>query len=750
MGLFERFPYTNFHELNAGWMLEVMKRLEEAWEQFTAGNSLSFADPLTYDATKSYAKNTIVLDGNGNAYISLQAVPKGVAPGNQDYWLMVFDYEAFMEKVNKNFTGKYYRDENRAKTAMAVGDWLTFDDVLCKASAPIAVDDLLEVGVNIEHFTLEDFIKAFMLSANQLIQQYKNDIDASELAYRQQLANDISTTTSSLQAQLDAAISGATVDSEVINARVGADGVTYDDLGSAIRTQLSNHVLIDITADNLGQLWAPDGTLEANSSFNCTGANLPINGDILCISGHGHGNCAGLYKDIYFTAEENDTTYLDSYQLNATWQNADYDLEIPVPAGAKYFRMNFTTNVLTKFAYSFKGGQKFIDNETATQKMYDDLYDSKTFEVTAQRTGANAFLDQGIKITANSSFDYSDPIPVMGSSLTIYGYCQFSTSPPIGDYFFYASEDLNSLISKANFSNAQVVGQNIVLPVTIPEGANYIRFNFGGGASIYKVELTTPALIDTILSNELKANLGAWYRLDLDPFNLISKILNTTVSYKIKLLGDSITAGVGGTGFNEDGQAIMTIDPWGGVSRTWYVNTSGHCWANELKSYIEDKTPSTVYNFGCEGIAAWQVLNNISTLVEDDDDLIILMIGTNNRTTLPAEYTSFIVDIIEYCKSANKPIIVMSCIPASVANEENYTRMHMEDIDMMINLACKQTQVPYISVYKLFIEYCKYMNITIDSLLADGLHPNDNGYDVMFYLIANALGISTKRPDATW
>ena len=36
MGLFERFPYTNFHELNAGWMLEVMKKLEEAWEQFTA------------------------------------------------------------------------------------------------------------------------------------------------------------------------------------------------------------------------------------------------------------------------------------------------------------------------------------------------------------------------------------------------------------------------------------------------------------------------------------------------------------------------------------------------------------------------------------------------------------------------------------------------------------------------------------------------------------------------------------------
>ena len=240
MGLFERFPYTNFHEMNTAWIIQKMKELEAAWNNFSAGNALNFADPLLYDASKSYAKNTIVLDANGNAYVSLQAVPTGVSLSNSEYWLMVFDYEAFLEKVNKNFTGRYYRDENRAKTAMAIGDWLTFDDVLCKATAAIAVDDLLEVGTNIVHFTLEDFIKAFMQSADQLIQQYKNDIDASELLYRQQLAQDITNTVASLQAQLDLAISGATVDSEVINARLGADGYTYSTLGDAVRGQLTD------------------------------------------------------------------------------------------------------------------------------------------------------------------------------------------------------------------------------------------------------------------------------------------------------------------------------------------------------------------------------------------------------------------------------------------------------------------------------------------------------------------------------
>ena len=259
MGLFDHFPYTNVHELNLDWILTVMKALEAEWEAFTAGNSLTFADPLQHDITKTYAKNTIVIDGSGNAYVSLQAVPVGVALGNQDYWLMVFDYEAFIEKVNKNFTARYYRGQYRATAAMAIGDWLTVDDVLCKATAAIAVDDVLEIGVNIDHFTLEDFIKAFMQSANQLIQQYKNDIDASELLYRQQLAQDIIDTTANLQAQLDAAISGATVDSEVINARVGADGVTYPTLGDAIRTQIGN------TSGAVGSL--KDGLYNAQYHF---------------------------------------------------------------------------------------------------------------------------------------------------------------------------------------------------------------------------------------------------------------------------------------------------------------------------------------------------------------------------------------------------------------------------------------------------------------------------------------------------
>ena len=37
-----------------------------------------------------------------------------------------------------------------------------------------------------------------------------------------------------------------------------------------------------------------------------------------------------------------------------------------------------------------------------------------------------------------------------------------------------------------------------------------------------------------------------------------------------------------------------------------------------------------------------------------------------------------------------------------------------------------------ISMYDMFLDYCNIKKINVDSLLRDGLHPNDAGYEVMF------------------
>ena len=260
----DKYPYTDFHELNLDWILKQIKELNKTMEEFVTLNTLVFADPLLWDITTSYAKNTIVLDMNGNAYLSTKIVPAGVLLSDTDYWTEIFDFTAYVTKSNKNLTIHFEYNTDVATANYNVDDWLIWEEVLYKVLVPITAGDLLQGGVNIEHFTVEQFIKDFVTATNTTILnyknaidyselQYKNEIDASELAYRNQLAQDITNTTNSLQNQLDLAISGVTVDSEVINARVGWDGTTFNTLGDAVRQQFKESI-------KSSKIYVTDGT----------------------------------------------------------------------------------------------------------------------------------------------------------------------------------------------------------------------------------------------------------------------------------------------------------------------------------------------------------------------------------------------------------------------------------------------------------------------------------------------------------
>ena len=96
MGFFNNFPYTNFHELNLDWLLNQMKELGTAFEDFVKSNKLKYADPFTWDATTSYNPNTMVLSPDGQVvYISLQRAPAGTPLTDGDYWLAVFDASGY-------------------------------------------------------------------------------------------------------------------------------------------------------------------------------------------------------------------------------------------------------------------------------------------------------------------------------------------------------------------------------------------------------------------------------------------------------------------------------------------------------------------------------------------------------------------------------------------------------------------------------------------------------------------------------
>ena len=96
---------------------------------------------------------------------------------------------------------------------------------------------------------------------------------------------------------------------------------------------------------------------------------------------------------------------------------------------------------------------------------------------------------------------------------------------------------------------------------------------------------------------------------------------------------------------------------------------------------------------------------------------------------------------------AGKDVVFVANIPASEQIEKDgadYWRVfHMNDVNDLYRKAQKACNFAFISFYELLSAYCEREELPLDTLLGDGLHPNDRGYDVMFELLTAALGFAT-------
>lgn len=158
LGFFNKYPYTDFHELNLDWIIEALKRYTKELQDFVQINAIKYADPIQWDIQRQYEKNTVVIDPlNGTAYISVQAVPAGISLSRPEYWSVIFDLSLFITAANNNFT---VRVEPTAATtatfATAAGEWLVWDQKLYKADVNITAGDAYVEGSNITRWTVEE------------------------------------------------------------------------------------------------------------------------------------------------------------------------------------------------------------------------------------------------------------------------------------------------------------------------------------------------------------------------------------------------------------------------------------------------------------------------------------------------------------------------------------------------------------------------------------------------------------------
>ena len=168
MGLYDHWPYTNFHELNLSWLLRRMEDLSNVVENFVALNTIKYADPIQWNITTQYGPNTVVVDPqSGTAYISSRPVPAGVALTNTDYWSVIFTLDVI--SANKNITLRDDGSNVLATFSSVAGDWLLWNGTLYKVSQAINVNEAYVVGYNLDRYTVEMFIADY-------VDGIKNDI----------------------------------------------------------------------------------------------------------------------------------------------------------------------------------------------------------------------------------------------------------------------------------------------------------------------------------------------------------------------------------------------------------------------------------------------------------------------------------------------------------------------------------------------------------------------------------------------
>lgn len=96
-----KYPYSDMHELNLDWILSEIMKLHKDYDEFKAVNTITNAG--AWDITKQYQAWTIVSDNNAG-YISLKPVPAGVAITNIEYWGLIADYNILITNLSNRIS----------------------------------------------------------------------------------------------------------------------------------------------------------------------------------------------------------------------------------------------------------------------------------------------------------------------------------------------------------------------------------------------------------------------------------------------------------------------------------------------------------------------------------------------------------------------------------------------------------------------------------------------------------------------
>lgn len=266
-----------------------------------------------------------------------------------------------------------------------------------------------------------------------------------------------------------------------------------------------------------------------------------------------------------------------------------------------------------------------------------------------------------------------------------------------------ASEIDNKTVSQAQINSAV---------------SNYLTENPVTGVTS---ETIANAVSDYISANGITVN-------NFDIKQVGVNIINGTYR-KIICVGDSITDGYGGTGYN------------GSQSTQISTNTNGYCWCNLFKQFVHDRYGTIVINKGMYGSTSHAQESNISNIMESDTDLYILLTGTNNRNheAYFSRYEESLSRLVTSLKGDGADLLVLSNIPSTKSNDEANPATTQQTAEIAEKV-CYGKEL-FMNFYIKYNEYLSNHDINNADTFYDHVHPNDLGYYIMFTVLCNEIGL---------
>lgn len=250
-------PYTNFHDLNLDWIIDTLNDFNDRLTNFVSLATIKYADPIQWDITSQYEANTVVVDSAGNAYLSVQPVPSGVALDRTEYWTKIGNFDELFANVKKAITPNDEGHSTTATAARAVDDLVWVDGALVRITRAMSIGDAYAPGSNCVTSSTNEVLH-YLLAAINAEQQAREDADTQLQNNVTQLQNSVAAINTALPNKINKDTSGDLAQTVSGNLDVKSNNnLSLDGASLYFRANGTTLMAIDSNKINIGSFLRP-------------------------------------------------------------------------------------------------------------------------------------------------------------------------------------------------------------------------------------------------------------------------------------------------------------------------------------------------------------------------------------------------------------------------------------------------------------------------------------------------------------